>query len=88
MDWEEILKAIYAYIKTWTTTDIVFPGQAEKPSTESWLEVHDLDMGNDFVRKTNLKRGELLMQIGIFTTSKNVYVVAGLVKALDDFLGQ
>ena len=88
MDWEEIEKAIVVYINTWSTTPVMWPGQSVRPTDTSWIEVHIMTESQTFVRKGDKDRGSLLIQIGIFSRSENVYILSTLYKALSTFLHQ
>jgi hypothetical protein len=88
MDWEEICKTIFTYMKTWSSTPIIFPGQSTKSSGDTWIEFHVLDLSATFVRKSNKTRGQVLCSVGIFSKSENVYSAIAVAKTLNTFLGQ
>lgn len=86
--WAEIYKRIFTYLKTWTETPIVYPMQRVPPSENAWLEVHILDSNEIFRRKTGPAKGEILLQIGVFSRSENIYHGADLSESLAEFLHQ
>lgn len=88
MDWEEIKKGLWVYIATWPHTDIFWPLQDVLPTDDSWIELHVLDHDEDYVRKTGKESGELYLQLGIFSKSRNQYIIDTIQRKLSDFLAQ
>jgi hypothetical protein len=88
MDWIEVEKTIFTYIATWTETAILWPGQAVRPTGETWIEPHIISCDSDFVGKTDKERATILVQIGIFSRSQNQYSLSSILKELSDFLHQ
>ena len=88
MDWTTVKKAIVTYLATWSTSAIMYPGQSVRPTSTDWVEIHWLDHQEDFVPGNDSPRGYLLLHVGLFSKSENIYATDILQKELSAFLHQ